>query len=391
METGFKKSLKNLLILGAVFLLAPFFYLYDFIKKFFRVKTEPKRILIIDNAKIGDLICATPAFRAIKEKFPKAHLAVLAIPRVEEILQNNSRIDELIIVSLNSSKNWREIFKLLGRIKKGNFDVSINLVPGTMNFILPFFAQIPKRITSLPSYSGLFYRALARLCTDRLGFKKDTLSVRHYLDLLKFIGISSDNFIKEVYFDDAAQTKAEMFLSKQGIKKMDTIVGMCLSAGNKIKEWGEENFARLADEIFKRFGFKIIMIGGPKDEEMLKKFAQLAASGVIISYRDFSLREVPALIKRFNYFISVDTGPLYIANALGVPVLDILGPCSMLDQPPVYEKCETVYINDLACWPCSTVIKPAIFCAKGHLDCLKKISVEMVLASFEKLIKKYPK
>ncbi len=387
---GARGFINKSLILSLVFISTLFFYGAILIKKVFSKDRRQKRILLIHNGKIGDLICATPCFRAIKEKYPDSYLSVLAIPRVEEILQNNTRIDELIIVPLNFGLGFREASALYKKIKKENFDICVNLVPGTLNFILPFFAAIPERITSTNEELGIFYKILSRFFPHRLNFKRDTLSVRHYLDLLKFIGIRNDNLKKEVFVDGDSAKKAENFLRGHGVNSGDILVGMCLSAGNKIKEWGEENFARLADEIIGRHHCKIIVVGGPADGPMLEKFGNLVKNDVIITFRDFTLREVPALFKRFNYFISADTGPLYIANAVSVPVVDIVGPCNICDQPPIDEKCEVVYAKDLPCWPCSSVISPAGECKEGHRDCLRKTSVELVMKSFDKLITDYP-
>lgn len=385
-----KRYLKENLILGVVSLAAPFFYATLYFKKIFSKTGEPKRILIIDNAKIGDLICATPVFRAIKEKYPDANLTVLVTPRVEGILQNNRHIDEIITSNLNVRKGIFDIWRLVKEIRKRNFDVSVNLVPGTLNFILPFFAGIPERLTSINNNLGFFYRTLTRLATKSLAIGENSLSVRHYLDLLKLLGINNNNLTKEVFIDGPAEKKAAEFLASRGIAVKDVVVGMCLSAGNKIKEWGAENFAQLADEISRRFSFKIIVIGGPADEFLLKEFEQLVREDVIITYEDFSLKEVPALIRRFNYFISVDSGPIFIANALGVPVVDIVGPFNYVEQSPYYEKCEIVKLENLKCWPCLHIWSVDILkCRYGHYQCLNNITPEMVLTKFEKLVSRF--
>lgn len=386
---NFKKYFKNTLILSLVFITAPFFYLTLFFKKISPGNRGRKRILLIDNAKIGDLVCATPTFRAIKEKYPDSYLAALAIPRVEGILKNNRRIDRLIISNLNDKKDLKRIWNLIKIIKKENFDICINLVPGTLNFIMPLVAAIPKRISTSSREYGLFYNILAIFCTDRLVFKKNALSVRHYLDLLKFIDIENNNLKKEVFSDSKSEEKAATFLKEQGINSDDILVGMSLTAGNKIKEWGAANFASLADKISEKYGFKIIMIGSVADKGIIETAKKISKKEHVVGAGFFSLEEIPALFKRFNYFISVDTGPLYIANALDIPVIDILGPFGTKDQAPVYEKCEIVFNQNLYCWPCSTVINTATFCKEGHLKCLKETSPEMVLSAFDKLIEKY--
>ena len=111
----------------------------------------------------------------------------------------------------------------------------------------------------------------------------------------------------------------------------------------------------------------------------------------LVSYNDFDLRELPALFRRFKVYISVDSGPLYIANALDVPVVDIIGPVSMYDQAPIYEKCEVAKVENLPCWPCYFVIPRAgkppdeECCAR----CLTDLKASDVFGAFEKIIQKY--
>ncbi len=381
--------LKRFFIITTVLITCPYFYLRIYLKKVLgRKNKSPKEILIIDNAKIGDIVCATPVFRAIKEKYPDSSLTVLVTPRTEGILKNNKRIDKVIPFDFNNFHNFSELLKLIGFLRKKNFDVGINLSLGVLNFVILLFSEIPERITTITKIHGLFYKILSLLCANhRLIYEKDYLSVRHYLDLLNFIGIENNNLKKEVYFDKEAVEKANIFLEENKISKDDVCVGIALTAGNKIKEWGVENFAKLTDLIIDKYDYKIIMVGSQADEEILKKAQKLTKNKITITYKDFSLKALPALLKNFNYFISVDSGPLYIANALGVPVIDILGPCSPKDQPPVYEKCQPVYIKDLYCRPCSFVIATAKTCREGHLRCLKETKPDMVLEGLERLIK----
>lgn len=381
---------KNWLILFGVLILAPFFYLAIWLRKYFLTPDDAQNILIIDNAKIGDLICTTPIFRAIKEKYPRAKITVLVIPRVEGILKNNKNIDKMIVSSLNSNEGIKEIWLLAKTIRAGQFGVCFNLVPGTLNFLLPFFCLIPKRITSYSGHHSQSYRYLSRLYTDRLDWPDDELSIKHFLKLLKFIGIENENFKKEIFVSDQAKIKAEEFLRKKNIGGQDILVGFSLTAGNKIKEWGVENFGRLAEMIVGRYNYKIIVIGAPADQDFLNKFDQVTGNKFIIT-SDFPLDEIAGLINRFHYFISVDSGPLYIASALDVPVIDIIGPFNYPEQAPYYEACEIVVASDIPCWPCLHTYSTITACPLGRQICLEKVSPELVFESFEKLTAKYGK
>lgn len=385
-----KRFLKNGLILGIVLLVAPFFCLAIWLNKHLRGAEKLQNILVIDNAKIGDLICATPVFRVIKERYPMVNLTVLVIPRVEGILRGNKNIDRIIISSLNVNYGIGDAWRLAKTIKNGQFNVCLNLVPGTLNYILPFFCLIPKRITSSSRHHSLFFRCLSLLYTDRINWPDNTLSLKHYLELLKPIGIQSENIKKEVVVSDQAKAKAEDFLRQKGFSNQDVLVGFSLTAGNKIKEWNVENFARLAEMIADRYGYKIIAIGALADRKVLDEFNHLTENRFVTT-SDFLLDELAGLISRFDYFISVDSGPLYIANALGVPVLNIIGPYNYLEQAPYYEVCEIVKADGVSCWPCLHMYSTITACPLGHRACLTETTPGLAFDFFEKLIARYGK
>ena len=60
----------------------------------------------------------------------------------------------------------------------------------------------------------------------------------------------------------------------------------------------------------------------------------------------FNIDELKALISKISLFISVDTGPIYIAEAFGVPSIDIIGPVDESEQPPVGTKHKIVYLRN---------------------------------------------
>ena len=55
------------------------------------------RILVVNVNWLGDAIMTTPAFKAIKEKFPLSFVAVMAPERVKDVFSGNPYIDEVII------------------------------------------------------------------------------------------------------------------------------------------------------------------------------------------------------------------------------------------------------------------------------------------------------
>jgi len=376
--------MKNVFWILITFIFFPVFYIRIFRNKLYRDKNL--KILVIDTAKIGDLVCSTPVFREIKKKFPQSYLAVGIRKQSYGVVQNNPHIDKFIF--LNSKKYQRFLgrIKLIKEISKEKFNYSVNLNPHALNTILPFWTGIPNRITSASRLTGRIARLFSSFSNHRLEYKQHTLKLRHNLELLKFLGIKNFKENKEVFISKEERKRAEKFLKKNSLKKSDFLVGITVTAGNKLKEWEPVKFSKLADKLIKELKAKIVFIGVPNDKAIIKRVtAKMRNKAVLVT--NFKVCELAALLEKLRLFISVDTGPLYIAHATETPVVDITGPCDINEQPPQDNISELVY-KKIDCWPCSFVIPPARECKEKHRRCIKEITVEDVFEAVEKLLKR---
>lgn len=318
-----------------LFILIFCFLYYPFKRRSFNNKNI-KKVLIIQSAKLGDMVCTTPMFRAVKEKYPNCNIFVGGNAINREVLANNLDIDRYIVLSKD--------FKMdLGQIKKENFDFACITSPSFINLAILCLSGIP--IIGVPvvengwsPYETKTYKLL-RILVEKKPHRMGSYAPREYLRLLEPIGIFSEDTKKHLNFSDEADKKIEDLFAKKGINNEDFIVGISPSAGNKIKKWPEDRFAKVADYIYKNHGVKVIIIGGKNDTEEVAGMLSCVDKNtkIINTCGIFNIDELKALISKINMFISVDTGPIYIAEAFGVPTIDITGPMDEKEQPPTGE------------------------------------------------------
>lgn len=378
------------------FILSPFFYFLAFLNKkkngaaVLENGGKGLKILVIQTTKIGDVVCTTPVFREIKKKYPKSHLSVLIISRAKEILELNPYIDEFIILDDKNHKGVQGSLRLIKEIKKKKFNWSVNLTPTLFNSILPFWAGISNRIQLYSKFVSRGAYIASFFSNHRYLYRQNKLVLRQYLEMLKFIphlstsqkgegfiGINDFEEKKDVFFTEESVSRAKNFLYREGVKSGDFTIGISLSAGNKVKEWPPENFGRLSDLLIEHFAAKVIFLGSASDKNLIKKAEGVMKCKAIDSSGIFSLKELPSLISLFKIFISVDTGPLYIANALGVPVVDIIGPFNVVEQLEIDKKCEIISKRP-ECFPCSHIIPTAHKCKTGTRECVLRIIADDV-------------
>lgn len=287
-----------------------------------RRNTAQKRVLVIPQfGRIGDIICSTPVFYNIKKEFPDSRLYVLISRKALGILKNNPQIDELIL------KEDYSFFGLIRKLQKEKISWSINLSATSQNTCLVVLSLIQNRIKTIVETPPITERLTDWMSNHRLLYKNHTFLPQHHINLLRFMNIANPKLTMEIGLNPVAEIKAEQFIHQR------KVVGISISAGNTIKEWGDDNFKELCKRFLKK-NIAIAVIGSNDDKKRIDNFVQSINNPLCFSATNFNLEELPSLIKRLAVYIAVDTGPIYIAHTLKTPLIDIIGPVDPLEQPP---------------------------------------------------------
>jgi len=114
------------------------------------------------------------------------------------------------------------------------------------------------------------------------------------------------------------------------------LIGMSAAAGNKEKQWLPKKFAEVANHLIKNYNAHIVVIGSKNDiSESSEMISAIKDKSKVTDTTNLnSIDELKALVSKLDTFISVNTGPLYIAEAFNVPTVDLIGPVNPWDQPP---------------------------------------------------------
>lgn len=369
---------KRYLLALCCLVLSPIIYFFIWLRTSKKGKNRPLRILVIPHlATIGDLVCATPVFRAIKKQYPGSFVAVVVSKMTAGIIKNNPHIDEIMIYRTNN------LWGLISRVRQNKFDWSFSLTGSLFGTLISFAGLTPNRAATI--YKG---RSFSQFLTDWLNnfkiiYQHHTYLPGHYLKMLKFVGIENAEDKKEVFTAPEADKKAEDFLRLRGISDSDFLVGISISAGNKIKEWGDEKFKELARKIADRYNAKILFRGAKADEERIDKILTGFDPVGFFKDVDFSLEEMPSIIKRLNLYIAADSGPIYVARALDIPLIDIIGPIDPNEQPPNDER--SIQVRPPANINPSSFVFKKPGRASEHKKAVDSITVDMVMGAVETL------
>lgn len=297
-----------------------------------KIPKDISRVIVVPTGKLGDVVCATPVLRALRDGLPRVHIIVAGNSKLHRaLLSDSGLVDEYLDL---------EEKDIISRIKKSRANAAFVTGPSFEPIAKLYVAGIPLVVG--PRIFGGFSPSETRPYKMLQGFIKtfpyhvEAYAPRERLRCLESIGIFSDDTKKHLGFSEEADKKTKQFLNdREIIFGKDLIVGISPTAGNKIKEWPEERFAEVANHIGKKYGAKIILIGGENDGKKIDKTISHIDPGLkVLRVTNFNLDMLKALIAKLSLFIAVDTGPIYIAEAFNVPTIDIVGPVDERVQPP---------------------------------------------------------
>jgi ADP-heptose:LPS heptosyltransferase len=296
-----------------------------------RTVYRQKTIAVLQPAKLGDMVCTTPVLRALRTSIPDARIIVLGDALNEALLLGSPDVDRYVRYTSST------LHATVAALQTEHIDVAIIATPCASCVALFALTGVrtiiaPKIENGYSPFETRSYRLLRRFVRT-VPHRMRSYAPREYLRLLEPLGIHSSDTTKHVPVDLRAKKRADELLGHipTGTKR----VCFAVSAGNAVKEWPPERFAEVVRYLHEHYGTHSILIGAKGDRDRVMRVAALLETGTYTNLLEkTSMQELIAVIGKCDLFIGLDTGPIYIAEALGVPTVDITGPVDPNEQPP---------------------------------------------------------
>jgi heptosyltransferase-2 len=343
------------------------------------VNNDPHKILLIQTAFIGDVIFTTPLIRAVKQRFPEAHLTVMVAPRAEFVLRNNPHVDELLILDKRGKDHsLGAVISRMRELKARKFDLVVSPHRSWRSAFLAWGSGAKKKVG--------FRRGLGRWIYSPsvpYGVKKEPRYVERKLNLIRALGVTPDSNRVEMFV--SAEDRAHV---EQNIET-EKLSGKPLAAFNpgsqwETKRWILEYYLELGSKLGRESGFQVVLLGSPQEKGMLDWLESRMEPKPLNRVGD-SLGMAAAWLEKCTVYVGGDTGPTYMAVAVGTKhVIALYGPTpeNVFD----FRDGDAVIVKEgLICHPCSPH-GPRV-CPVGTLQCQTGIWVGRVFDAIEARIR----
>ncbi len=333
-------------------------------------KRPVKKILIIKLRAIGDVLLSTIIIKNLRAAFPDAQIDFLTERSSAPVLEDNPFLNNVLIFQ----KPEIRTSKFLLQIRRKKYDLVIDLFCNPRAAFMTFFSGAPIRVGYAFRGRGYAYNVQVPIRSNEIH------NAEFNLDPIRFLNIPVIDRTIRFYLKKDHIDKAKEFLH-QCAPKEKIIVALNPSGTWETKRWGLDHFAELGDILTAQYSAYILLIWGPCEYDDVVKIQNMMKHTPIIAPQT-SLKELGALLSQCSYMISNDSGPMHLTASLDVPTLGIYGPTNPVLQGPYHDKSMYVRLDGLTCLSCNLTK-----CTIGNI-CMKDLSVDRVLKSFDILIEK---
>lgn len=331
-------------------------------------RNNPEKILVVQTAFLGDVILSTSFFSALGKVYPNAKVDVVTIPSTRFLLLHHPGIRRIWTFNKrNFFRKWIEFFHLVHAFRKEKYDLAFSLQLHFTSSLLLLASKIPIRV-------GF---ARQKLLTMPIQLPKGLPVRERYLYLLSPWQDSGLDSRTRLFWSSAEEKKANAIV-QQFHHSGKSLVGIAPGSIWPTKRWPEEYYRTLVEKLSSH-GITVFLLGGPEDGSLCERV--IGRSQALNLAGKLSILESAAVIQKCDLFISNDSAPMHLANAVGTPVIAIFGPTVKRFGCYPFGPHDEVLEMDLDCRPCSK--HGTKRCPQGHFRCMREILPEKV---FERVL-----
>ncbi len=333
----------------------------------------PRRILVRAPNWVGDVVMATPGFRALRAGFPEARIALQIRAGLAPLLAGAPWFDEVLPVTSHRRGARALLGEGLRLRRQTHFDLGICLPDSFASALLMRAAGVREIIGYRRGGRGLL---LTRPVPRRRGADGGSWVARerHVLGLLDPLGCERRGTHLELFVTPDEESATSDLLGAQDIEPGAPLVALAPgSAYGPSKRWPAESFARAADALA-RAGARVVVVGSPQEALLARRVTEAMREPAANLVPHLDLGTLKGVIRRSRVLLCNDAGARHVAVAFGVPCVVLMGPTSLEKTGFNLERVR-VLVEDVPCRPCYRRICPI------DQRCMTRIDPQRVVAA----------
>lgn len=317
----------------------------------------------------------TPAVAALRRVFPDAFISYAVEDPYQDLVEGNPNLDKIYVIK--KKQGLKGFLRLIQQVRREKYDAVLDFHGGPRASLVTLFSRAKLKAGYRINYRNFIYN----IKIPRKPKKGHVHSVENHMNLVKSLGVNIDP-IPPLFVPRATKSeveKIEKFIKENRLEGRK-IITIHISAGNKFRDWGVENWLKLADGLSQRPEVRIVLTGAEEDAKAGEEIMSKSKAPVLSSVGRLKLRELRELISRSLLFIGPDSGPMHIAATTSTPIVALFGPTLPAHFAPWQAKAMIIE-KDFNCRPCKQRR-----CIYKDFRCLRTITPEEVFQACQSFV-----
>jgi heptosyltransferase I len=341
-----------------------------------------RRILLVKPSALGDVVHTLPVVATLHRRYPTLLLDWLVEEAAAPLVQGHPAVTEVVV---SGRRRWLDQLRRRREIR------------ATLREIAAFRRVLSRRrYDAVLDLQGLFKSAWYVLATQapiRVGLadarEMSRWALTHRVPVPPQPVHAVERYLALAAAVDAAESVREFTIpiGPQDLKIAEDLLADCprprvvLHPATRwpTKLWEVERWRRLAGSLAAD-RMAVILTGSVADERMVGEIAQGMRPSLRSLVGKLSLKQLAAVLGAADLMITVDSGPMHIAAAMGTPVVALFGPTDPARTGPLGPG--VVLRKPLPCSPC---LRQKCRIADTH-RCMRDLEVEEVVCAAQGLL-----
>lgn len=274
------------------------------------------RVCIVMMSALGDAVHVLPVIAALKRHDPHCHITWILQAGPASLVRGHPLVDEIILFERRNRGRYADIRRKLKGLK---FDLVLDLQAAFKANIVTWLVDAPVKM----GFDRERARDLNWLFTNaKIPPHAPQHVLEQYFEFVHQLGIDPEPVEWSIGpWHHELDRKRELFAE---IERPAAL--LVIGTSHPEKEWLPERWAGLADALSEDYGLTPVLAGGRSraEQDTAREIVRLARHPVVLTL-GAPLRDLVGLIDGAELVVSLDTGPMHMAVAVGTPTIALMG------------------------------------------------------------------
>jgi heptosyltransferase I len=336
-----------------------------------------RRVLLVKPSALGDVVHALPVLATLHARYPNIAFDWLVEEEAAGIVLGHPALADAVV---SGRRRWlrmlrtgeagaaaKEAREFVRRLRARRYDVVCDLQGLLKSALYVVSSGAPVRVGLNDAREGARFPMTHVVPTP----PQPVHAVDRYLALAAALDAPDARREFTIAVGAGAESRAERLLLG-----LPTIrVGVHPFARWDTKLWTADRWRAVIEALAAR-GYGVVVTGGPQEAVAAAGLAD-GLPAVRSLAGELSVKELAAVLARMALLVTLDSGPMHVAGAMGTPVVAVFGPTDPRRTGPIGPA--TILRRELSCSPCLS--RTCQIAETGR--CMQEISAAAVLEAVQ--------